>query len=90
LIKLHLFCGFENLRLGISRETPVGHLYSDVSQAELLEAAQELGIGPGALQCSRGFYHFDLWGEPLKKARARHRIVNNREIYRDMKLKGNG
>ena len=67
---------------------PLGHLYSDGDTAELLEAGREIGIAPGALQCSRGFFHFDLWGEPLKRAKARHRIVGNREIYRDMKKRG--
>jgi streptomycin 6-kinase len=85
LVKLHLFSGFENARLGIEKNTQLGHLYSDWRHEELLEAGRELGINPGALQCSRGFYHFDLWGEPLKKACSLHKIVGNHEIFRDMR-----
>jgi hypothetical protein len=84
VVKLHLFSGFENWRLGIDRATPLGHLYSDLEIRELLQAARELGVPAGALQCSRGFYHFDLWGDPLERARFRHKIVDNHEIYRDM------
>jgi hypothetical protein len=85
LVKLHLFSGFENESLGIRRDTQLGHLYSDSAESELLSAARELGIKPDALQCSRGFYHFDLWGEPLSEARLHHKIADNHEIYRDMK-----
>jgi hypothetical protein len=88
MIKLHLFSGFENQRLGIYRDTPLGHLYSDHGNDELIEAARLLGIPAGGLQNSRGFYHFDLWGEPLAKARLQFRIVNNHEIYRDMRALG--
>ncbi len=84
MVKLHLFSGFENPRLGIERAMLLGHLYSDQDMPELLRAARELGVPAGALQCSRGFYHFDLWGEPLDRARFRHPIVNNHEIYRDI------
>jgi hypothetical protein len=84
LIKLHLFSGFENPRLGIGRDTQLGHLYSDLSHEELLQAAADLSINPAALQCSRGFYHFDLWGDALSRARLLHKIVGYHEIYRDM------
>jgi hypothetical protein len=90
LIKVHLFSGFENPRLGIQRTTQLGHLYSDASQAELLEAARALGLPSAGLQCSRGFYHFDLWGEPLHRARSLHKVVGNREIFQDMKSLARG
>jgi hypothetical protein len=85
MIKLHIFRGFEDERLGIQRETWLGHLYSDLSHAELVEAAELIGINPDHIQNNRGFYHFDLWGKPLIKARLLFRIVINREIYFDMK-----
>ncbi len=85
MIKLHLFSGFENERLGIQRDTPLGHLYSDQSTDELLAAARLIGIYPARLQNSRGFIHLDLWGEPLTKARQQFKIVTNREIYQDMR-----
>ena len=84
MVKLHLFSGFENPRLGIERVTPLGHLYSDRDTLELEQAARELGVPAGALQCSRGFYHFDLWGEPLARARFRHQIVDSHELYQDI------
>lgn len=85
MIKLHLFTGFENYRLGIQRDTLLGHLYSDLNNDELIQAALTLGINPEFIQCSRGFYHFDLWGEPLSRAQNLFRIVNNHQIYQDMK-----
>ncbi len=88
MIKLHLFSGFENERLGIRRDMLLGHLYSDQSYDELVGAAGLIGINPGYLQNSRGFYHFDLWGEPLNRARQRFKVVNNREISHDMKSLG--
>ncbi len=85
MVKLHLFSGFENERLGIQRDTLLGHLYSDESDDELVEAARIIGISPARLQNSRGFIHLDLWGEPLSRARQQFKIVTNREIYQDMK-----
>jgi hypothetical protein len=84
MIKIHLFSGFENQRLKIRRDTPLGHLYSDQSSSELLEAARIVGVNPRCIQNSRGFYHFDLWGKPLLKARLFYPRVSNHELYRDL------
>jgi hypothetical protein len=85
MVKLHLFSGFENSRLGITRDMRLGHLYSDSSLQELKEAAKRLGINPEYLQNSRGFYHYDLWGKPLEKACLLFKIVDNHELYRDIR-----
>jgi len=90
MVKLHLFSGFENMRLRIKRDDLLGHLYSDSSQDELMEAAKLVGLNPRYLQSSRGFYHFDLWGSPLKKARQQYKVVTNREIYCDMRALNRG
>jgi len=82
MVKLHVFSGFENARLKIQRDTLLGHLYSDRDQEELVEAAAVVGINPDYLQNSRGFYHYDLWGKPLFKARLFYQRVTNRELYR--------
>jgi hypothetical protein len=87
MVKIHLFSGFESERLKISRDTLLGHLYSDESLAELLEAARLVGVNPAHIQNSRGFLHFDLWGKPLLKARLFFKTVDNHEIYRDMKVR---
>jgi hypothetical protein len=84
MVKIHLFSGFENSRLKIGRDTPLGHLYSDFSPEELLEAAHQVGVKRQCIQNSRGFYHFDLWGKPLLKARLFYPRVSNRELYRDL------
>ncbi|MBN1191446.1 MAG: hypothetical protein JXA46_16950 [Dehalococcoidales bacterium] len=86
MVKIHLFSGFENSRLKIERNTPLGHLYSDSSREELLEAARIVGVNEQCLQNSRGFYHFDLWGRPLLKARLFFPHVTNRELYRDLQI----
>lgn len=86
MVKIHVFSGFESERLKIQRETLLGHLYSDRCNSELLEAASLVGINPAYLQNSRGFYHFDLWGKPLTKARLFYKRVSNRELYQDMKV----
>gem|GEM_PF-3340728 len=85
MVKLHLFSGFENSRLGITRDMRLGHLYSDCSLQELREAAKRLGINPDYLQNSRGFYHYDLWGRPLVRACLLYKIVDNHELYRDIR-----
>jgi hypothetical protein len=84
MVKIHLFSGFENTHLKIRRDTPLGHLYSDQDRSELMEAARLVGVNPKCLQNSRGFFHFDLWGKPLFKARLFYPRVNNRELYRDL------
>jgi hypothetical protein len=90
MVKIHLFSGFENPRLKISRDTRLGHLYSDSSRAELLEAARLVGVDSRCLQNSRGFYHFDLWGKPLIKARLFFPKADNHMIYRDMQILNRG
>ncbi len=84
MIKIHVFSGFESARLKITREMQLGHLYSDESNSELVEAASLVGVNPDYLQNSRGFYHYDLWGKPLIKARLLFKTVDNHELYRDM------
>jgi hypothetical protein len=84
MVKIHLFSGFENRRLKIERDTPLGHLYSDDSLEELLQAALLVGVHAECIQNSRGFYHFDLWGKPLIRARLLYPHVTNRELYRDL------
>jgi hypothetical protein len=84
MVKIHLFSGFESARLPITRDTPLGHLYSDAELDELLAAAGLVGVNQGHLQCSRGFFHYDLWGRPLQKARLLFPHATNRQIYQDM------
>jgi hypothetical protein len=84
MVKIHLFSGFENDRLKITRDTPLGHLYSDNNVSELLEAARLVGVNLACLQNSRGFLHFDLWGKPLLKARLVYPRVNNHELHHDL------
>jgi hypothetical protein len=88
MVKIHLFSGFASERLGISRDTQLGHLYSDQDNEELMQAARVVGINPRYIQNSRGFWHFDLWGQPLQKARQMFKTVTNREIYQDLKAAG--
>jgi hypothetical protein len=84
MVKIHLFSGFESARLPITHDTLLGHLYSDADIDELLEAAALVGVNQAHLQCSRGFFHYDLWGKPLVKARMFFPHVTNRQIYRDI------
>ena len=84
MVKIHIFSGFESERLKIRRDTLLGHLYSDEGTLELIEAAQTIGVNPAYLQNSRGFFHFDLWGKPLTRARLFYPHVNNRELFCDL------
>jgi hypothetical protein len=84
MVKIHVFSGFESERLKIRRDTLLGHLYSDESTLELIDAARAIGVNPAYLQNSRGFFHFDLWGKPLTRARLFYPRVNNRELYHDL------
>jgi hypothetical protein len=84
MVKIHVFSGFESERLKIRRDMLLGHLYSDKGTPELIEAARAIGVNPAYLQNSRGFFHFDLWGKPLTKARLFYSRVNNRELYLDL------
>jgi hypothetical protein len=90
MVKIHLFSGFESPRLKITRDTRLGHLYSDNCREELLEAAHLVGVKTCHLQNSRGFYHYDLWGKPLKKARLFFPVADNHTIYRDMLILNRG
>jgi hypothetical protein len=87
MVKIHLFSGFENQRLKIARDTPLGHLYSDDNINELLDAAKTVGVNPDYIQNSRGFYHFDLWGKPLNRARLFYSQADNHILYRDLKIR---
>ncbi|MFC1919534.1 hypothetical protein ACFLWX_01930, partial [Chloroflexota bacterium] len=63
MIKLHLFRGFENRRLGITPEMELGHLYSNTGDlAELREAARQLSLNAAWLQrkSDTGFVHYDI------------------------------
>ncbi len=84
MVKIHLFSGFSNERLKITRDTPLGHLYSDQNVAELMEAARTIGVNTDYLQDSRGFLHFDLWGKPLAKARLLYPRADNHALYLDI------
>jgi hypothetical protein len=84
MVKIHLFSGFESARLPITRDTLLGHLYSDADLDELLAAAGLVGVNQAYLQCSRGFFHYDLWGKPLVRARLLFPRATNRQIYQDM------
>jgi len=87
MVKIHLFSGFENERLKITRKTALGHLYSDDNIDELLDAAKTIGVNPDYVQNSRGFYHFDLWGKPLTRARLFYPQADNHNLYRDINEK---
>lgn len=86
MLKLHLFTGFENKRLGIRKEMELGHLYDDgKDQLALINAADKLGLKIGHLQNTDGFVHFDLWGKPLERAKQLFKLVTDLELYEDMK-----
>lgn len=86
MVKLHLFSGFENRRLGISSDMEQGHLYSDAGDyIELREAAVfRLGLKEEYMH-NPGFAHFDLWGGPLKRAKRLFSVVNDLQLAEDMK-----
>lgn len=86
MIKLHLFSGFENKRLGITPDMELGHLYSDTGdRGELCEAAASVGLYTGTIQEKEGLVHFDLWGQPLARAIERFPLATDAELYEDMK-----
>jgi hypothetical protein len=85
MVKIHLFSGFQSEHLGITRDTPLGHLYSDENTIELREAAKIVGVNDEYIQNSRGFFHYDLWGKPLLKARLFFPRANNHELCRDIR-----
>lgn len=85
-VKLHLFSGFENKKLGIKSDRLLGHLYDDEnSMMALARAAADIGADPNWLQFHDGFYHIDLWGEPLEKAKKKYQIVSDEQLFDDMK-----
>lgn len=87
MIKLHLFSGFENPILGITPDMEIGHLYDDQNdQRALIIAAIELGLASSYMQgAGTGLIHFDLWGNPLIKAKKKlYKIVTGVEMAEDM------
>jgi hypothetical protein len=88
MIKVHIFSGFENPKLGITKDTELEHLYSTRDSSELIQAALDLGLKEVYVQRDRDtdFVHFDLWGAPLRKAREIHKTVNDKEFYTDLGL----
>lgn len=86
MVKLHLFSGFDSEWLGITADTELGHLYEDTNSFAILAyAAEKVGAKQEWAQNSNGFIHFDLWGQPLKKAKALFHIVSDEELAADMK-----
>ncbi len=93
MIKLHLFSGWANPRLGITEDTPLGHLYSATGNtAELILEGARIGLKESWLQISQakpgvmgsGLDHFDLWGSRLKRAKELFPIVTTEELGQDM------
>lgn len=87
MIKVHLFSGFEDPRLGITPDMELGHLYDDDNDLRVLvQAATQLGLASGYLQgVGTGLIHFDLWGKPLVKAKGLYPKVTDQELAEDMK-----
>lgn len=88
MVKLHLFSGFENRKLGITPDTQLGHLYSDNNNPEeVMEAGERLGVRMGWLQSSiTGTWHFDLWGHFLADAKQCFPAVSDEEFAKDMEM----
>ncbi len=85
MIKLHLFTGFENKSLKITPDMELGHLYDDQNdRAALILAAGEIGLAAGYIQVGN-LIHFDLWNQPLARAKQLYRIVTDEELAEDMK-----
>jgi hypothetical protein len=86
MIKLHLFSGFEKASVGITPDTELGHLYDDANDAaSLADVAERLGMRRHRIQVSKtGLIHFDLWGNPLEKAKGLFPLVPGREVARDI------
>lgn len=85
MIKLHLFTGFENKKLGITPDMELGHLYEDTNSfAILVYAAGKVGMKPKWAQNADGFVHFDLWGRPLEKAKQLFHIASDLELAEDI------
>lgn len=84
-VKLHLFQGFANLRLGITSDTELGHLYEDTNSAAILAfAGEKVGVKQEWLQNSEGFLHFDLWGAALRRAKQLFPTVTDLELVADL------
>jgi len=85
VVKLHLFSGYVNRALGISKEMELGHLYDDGNDFRcLMDAGKGLGMDRGWIQKKSGFYHFDVWGVALEKAKQLFPIVSDTELATDM------
>ncbi len=88
MIKLHVFKGFENRRLGITSDTELGHLYDDQNdQVALIQAVNSIMNWPtnGYLQGMGTLIHYDLWGIPLAEAKKLFKVVDRRELAEDIK-----
>jgi len=84
-MRLHLFSGFENKKLGITLDMELGHLYDWRGDIVVLEReATRVGMKPHWLQETDGFWHFDLWGKPLAKAKELFQIVDDTEFAQDV------
>lgn len=87
--RLHLFSGFENKKLGITPDTELGHLYDWHNEVLVLKRlGQDVGVKSSWIQCDEatGFWHFDLWGSRLEKAKRIFRIVSDQEFANDLTL----
>lgn len=86
MIKLHLFSGFHNTKLGITEDMEIGHLYSvNEDVVELGAAGIRVGMKPWWMQKSNtGILHFDLWRRPLRRAKELYPIVTDMEFAADV------
>lgn len=85
-MRLHLFGGFENKKLGITPDMELGHLYDEWNDIPTLyNEGRRVGMKPQWLQESDGFYHYDLWGKPLEKAKELFPIVSDLQLADDLK-----
>lgn len=85
--RLHLFSGFENKMLGITPDMELGHLYDWRNDILVLKKlGKEVGMKSNWMQVddATNFWHFDLWGKPLEKARQLFRIVGDLEFANDL------
>jgi len=80
-VKLHLHSGFRVPRLGITPDTELGHLYSDKDNLqELHAAAAKVGMKRKWFQDQSDFPHYDLWKDPLRKAKGLFPIVTHNQF----------
>ena len=85
--RLHLFGGFENKMLGITPNTELGHLYDWRNELVVLEKlGQEVSMKRQWLQYDEAtnFWHFDLWGWRLERAKELFPIVTDMQFADDI------